>query len=57
MSSKKITTSVGLSQEVMDQIKEEATRELRSASYIVERALRRHYGLAVEIPKENHVEA
>jgi hypothetical protein len=58
MSSRKISTTVGLGEDVLARIKDESARADRSVSFVVDLILRKHYGLASETPKdETHVKA
>ena len=45
MSRKKKYTTVGLPEEIFERLKQEAIREQRTKSFIVERSLREHYSL------------
>lgn len=57
MSTKKISTTIGLATEVFARLELEASQERRSRSFIVEKVLREYYALPWGEGKEGKVNA
>ena len=57
MSSKKIYTTVGIEEAVLDRLKHEAKQEQRSVGFIVEKILRIHFQLPrIEQGEKQHAD-